>query len=455
MQDLQIFLGAAPFVLAFTEPVVSQAEACRRKEIVAVGVVRKRAWLADQRIDHVPVMHGRAVPADQTRQRIDELVGIPNFHAVGEQPRFDLLADQAAMDRIDVAMDVNQTPRVDPARHLQTRRQPLLGQAFERGLFLGEAVAAAGVAHLHQVFQEVHVVCAAGEIAAAAQQQRLLDGALEVPVRRLRVAVLVRLPRVDALARQAVMRQQVAIAGLELARRRQIVDGGGEAVAAVPARHAAQFPQRILQTIRKSLERLGRTQRHRLPVREGQNEVIHHVLEAPAGNGDAERVHVAEVRRRQIARMMNLAKHDGLRRSMSRSPLPHAPLEGAPMRIAKLTRMLAPQPVEQRLGQQAWLRPQTLLDRRPNRRERIGPRAVEPRRLGLLPRARQRALIEIGSSRLVAHAGPPGRRGQRCSRVELTKQSSYLAIRNHRIPPILPGGALMPEKSKRGNSNCR
>jgi hypothetical protein len=84
VQDLQIVLGAESFVPAFAEPVVSQAEACRRKEIVAVGVIRKRARLADQGIDHMSVMHGRAIPADQTRQRIDELVGVPNFHAVGE-----------------------------------------------------------------------------------------------------------------------------------------------------------------------------------------------------------------------------------------------------------------------------------------------------------------------------------------------------------------------------------
>jgi hypothetical protein len=183
LQDLQIILGAAPFVPAFAEPVVSQAEACRRKEIVAVGVVRKRARLADQRIDHVPVMHGRVIPADQTRQRVDALVGVPNFHAVGKQPCLDHLADQAAMDRIDVAMDVNQTARVHPARHLQTRRQTLLGKTFEHGLFLGKAVAAAGVADLHQVVQEAHVVCAAGEVAAAAEEQRLIDHALEVPVR--------------------------------------------------------------------------------------------------------------------------------------------------------------------------------------------------------------------------------------------------------------------------------
>jgi len=65
-------------------------------------------------------------------------------------------------------------------------------------------------------------------------------------VRRLGIAVLVRLPHVDPLARHAVVRQQIAVSRLELARRRQVVHGGAEAVAAVSLRHAAQFPQRIL-----------------------------------------------------------------------------------------------------------------------------------------------------------------------------------------------------------------
>lgn len=238
MQDLQIVLGAEPFALVFAEPVVGDSETRRRKEVVAVSVIREGARLANQRVDHVPIMHRRLVSADETRQRIDVLIGVPDFHAVGEKPCFDPLADQAAMHRIDVAMNVNQAPRVHPAPHLQTRRQPLLGQGMERRQLLGEAVAATGVADCHQVLQEFQIVLATGEIAAAAKQQRLFDRRLEVPVRRFHIAVFVGLSRVDPLTRQVVMRQQIAIASLELARRRQIVHRGAEAVAAVSARHA-------------------------------------------------------------------------------------------------------------------------------------------------------------------------------------------------------------------------
>lgn len=111
---------------------------------------------------------------------------------------------------------------------------------------LGDAISSAFIPRLHEAVQEAHILRATGELATAAEQERLIDGGLEVPVRRLRVAVLVRLPRVDPLTRYAIVSQQVAVTGLEFPRRRQVVHGGAEAVAAVPLRHAAQFPQRIL-----------------------------------------------------------------------------------------------------------------------------------------------------------------------------------------------------------------
>jgi hypothetical protein len=121
VQDLQIILGAAPFVAAVTEPVVGDAEARRREQIVAVGVTRERAGLTHQRVDDVSVVHRVLVATHQPRQRIDVLVRVPDLDAVGEQPRFDRLADQATVHRIRVAVNVNQTARVHATRHLQTR----------------------------------------------------------------------------------------------------------------------------------------------------------------------------------------------------------------------------------------------------------------------------------------------------------------------------------------------
>jgi hypothetical protein len=412
VQDLQIVFGAAPFVAAFAEAVVGQAEPRRREQIVAVGVVRERTRLADQRVDHMPVVHRVPVAPHQPRQRVDTPVRVPDFDPVGEQPRFDRFADQPAVHRVGVAMNVDQAAGVDLARHLQARRQPRVGQVPERRDFLGEAVGAARVPRRHDLLQERDVLLAAGKRTAAPQQQRLIDRGLEVPVRRLRIAVLVRLPRVDPLTRHAVMCQQIAIPGLELAGRRQVVHGRGQTVAAVPTRNAAQVPQRILQAVGQRLERLGDAQRHRLPVRVGQHEVVDHVIEPLAADGDVERVHVGEVGRCEVAGRVNLAEHDRLPRAVGGPPLPHATLERAAMRIEELPRMLTPQPVEQRLGEQSWFGREPLRHCGPHGRERIGPGPVGARHLRLRARARQRAVLAIVSGRLVGHSGSPGRGGQ-------------------------------------------
>ena len=120
VQDLQVVLGADPFV-ALAEPVVSQAKASRREQIVAVRILCERARLADQRVDDVPIVHRVAIATHQTRQRVDVLVRVPDLDAVGEEPRFDPFLDEPAVYRIRVAVNVNQTAGVDAAPHLQTR----------------------------------------------------------------------------------------------------------------------------------------------------------------------------------------------------------------------------------------------------------------------------------------------------------------------------------------------
>ena len=170
--------------------------------------------------------------------------------------------------------------------------------------------------------------------------------------------------------------QQVAVAGLELPRRREVVHRRGQAVATMPPRHAAQFPERVLQAVGQGLERLRRRRCHRLPVRVGQHEVVDHVIERLTGDRDVQRVHVGEVGRGEIAGVMHLSKDGELARSVAGPPLPNPTLEGASVRIEELAGMLLPQPVEERLGQQPRLGPQLRFDLGPDGSEGIDACAV-------------------------------------------------------------------------------
>lgn len=357
VQHGQVLLRLPPLVVPLAEPVVGQAEAGGREQVVAVRVPGERPRLADERVDDVPVMHRVPVPTDQPRQRVHERVRVPDLDAVGVQAGVHPFADQPAVHRVRAPADVDQAARIDPAPLHRPTGQPRVGQRFQRRHLLGETVPPAVVADGHQVAEERRVLVAGGELATAAEQQRLLDDRLEVAVGRLGVAVLVRLADVDPLTGQSIVVEQVAVAGLELPRRRQVVDGRRQAVAAVLAGHPAEFPQGVLQAVGEGLERLGGAHRDRLPVRVGQDEVVHQVVERPPADGDAEGVHAGEVGRGQFTGRVHLTEDGELGRSDGGPPPPHAPLERAAVGVEELAGVLLAEPVEEGLGGQPRLGP--------------------------------------------------------------------------------------------------
>jgi hypothetical protein len=279
VQQRQVFLGLPTLVEALSEAVVGQAESRRREEVVAVGVVRERSRLTHQRVDDVPVMHRVLVPPDQSRSRVGELVRVPDLDTVRVQPGLHPLADQTAVDRVNAAVDVNQGSGIHTATHLEATRLTLLGQLRQGRDLLGEAITPTPVANHHQLSEEVRVFLPAREVTAAAHKQRLINGGLEVPVRRFGIAVLVRLPCVDPLTRQTVVIQEIAVTRLILSRCRVVVHRRRETVAAVLPRHATEFPQCLLQPFRERFKRLRHTQIHRFPIRVGQNEVVDEMIE--------------------------------------------------------------------------------------------------------------------------------------------------------------------------------
>jgi hypothetical protein len=329
MKQRQVFLSLTAFIEPFAEAVVSLAEPCRREQIVAEDVVRECSRLPHQRVDHMAVMHRMLVPTDQPGQRVGELVRVPDLDAVSEEPGFHPFADQSAMHRVGAAVNVDQAARIDAATHLEATRQPHIRQRLQRRDLFREAISTSFVADLHHLLKEANVIVAAGEVSTASQQQRLLDGDFEVVMRRLGIAVFMGLSNIDPLGREAVVGQKIAISGLELPRRGEVVDGGGEAVAAMSSGNATEFPESVLQAIGECLERLGQADGDGLPVGVSENEVVDQVIEGLPCNGDAERVHVGEVGSSEIARVMNLSEDGEFAGSVCGPPLPNSPLECA------------------------------------------------------------------------------------------------------------------------------
>lgn len=387
------------------QPVIGHPKAAVGEQILAIAVVLEGARLSHQVIDDVPITDRVLVATHQPRQGVDLLARVPQLHAVGIQPGFDFLADQAAVNRVGVAVQVDQAPLVHAHRQPQARIQPLRRKRRQRRQFLGMPLSPAGVARGDHLFEKLHVFFAAVEVPTATQVQGLVHGRLEVPVRGFTVAILVRLADVDPLARQTVMLQQPLITCSKLALGRQVVDRRAQAVAAMPSRRSAQVPQRILKAVGQGLERLRRADAHRLPIRVGEHEVIRQMLESFSQDGDFQRVHVGEIGGRQVAGVMHLAEHDRAAQTGRRPPLPNAPLERAALARCEVLGVFFPQPVEQRLGPQAGLRFEPCLDFQPQFRERVLPRSIGP---WLLEGARQGAPRAILACRLFVHSSPPG-----------------------------------------------
>jgi hypothetical protein len=267
-----------------------------------------------------------AAPA-QPRQRGHQLLCVPYLQMFQVKPHFDPLADQPAVHRIHIVLHANQAAgghgHCQPLARLQTPRR----QWSQHGALLGQSLGPALVALPAYLLQERFVQRAAGKVPAAAEQQRLIHRVFEMPMRRLGIAVFVSRARLDLLPHQSVMVQQPLVTLREVAPLRQVVHRAAHPIAAVPHGHASQLPQRVLQAHAQTLETLGEAERHRLPVRVRQHQVIHHVLEGLPGDGHLQAVHVREVGGTQPARMMDLAEVHFLAGSLRGAPLLHAPLQ--------------------------------------------------------------------------------------------------------------------------------
>ena len=215
-----------------------------------------------------------------------------------------------------------------------------------------------------------------------------------------------RLASIGALWLDLVVVHQIAITRAKLTVLRKVVDRRAEAIGAMFAGRAAQLPQRLLESAAHRLERFGKTDRDRLPIRIGQREVIQQMVEWLAADADSQRVHAGKVRRPQSAWVMHLGKHHRLVGTMPSSPIAYASLERPPLGIEKPTRILILKPAEKREGPQPWFVFKPLFDLRPNLAERIG--SGSPIAWGFSLRG-ERFGIAILSCCLLIHARLPCR----------------------------------------------
>jgi hypothetical protein len=433
VQQAQVFLVRRRPVLGL-QRVISHAEHARREQFLPIAVLGKSPRLPHQPVDDVPVVHALLVPAPQTRQPFDQLLGIPDLHVLGIQADLDRLADEPTRHRVAVPLHMDQAALIHTTTPPLARFQPPRRQGLQHGQLFRQSLTTIRVESVLQLTQKTVVLFSAGKIPAATQQQRLVHGLLESPVPLLDVAVLVAVGGLGLLADESVMTEQPLIPLGELLPLRQVVHRRTQPIRPVPPRHGPQLPQGVLQPFAQALETLREADRHRLPVRVGQHEVVDHVLERLPCNGYAQFVHVREIRRSQPPGFVHLAEEHFLGRPQRGPPTPHLPLQGPQLPLGEPTRVTTLQLAEDGLGLQTRLLFQHRANLRPDLGERIVPRrpVVRPSQLaGQLPQP------PILTCRLVVHVRPRRRHGQRLACRQQPTQLPHLFVRDHRKPPSL------------------
>jgi hypothetical protein len=400
----------------------------------------------------VPVRDPVLPLAVQPWHRLHTPLGVPHLDPLRVQPRLHPLADQPAGHRVDVARHPDRAARTHldpqpPARLQAPRRQ----RPQQRHL-LGQALPTPGVELAKHLPHERPIVVAAGEIPAAPEHQRLVEGPLELVVALLGVAVLVGLARLDRLALEPVVLQQTLVMSLEhlgLGPRRH---GRRQPVGAVDLGRATHLPQGVLQPLTETLQALGKTERPGLPIRVRQHEVINQMRKGHASDGHPQGVAVREVAGAQPARLMDLGEEDLLGRAGKRPPLLDAPLQRSYLAVGEAAGVLPLQVFQQGLGLQPRVDRQQGFELGPDVGEGVG---LGPPVMLHAYLTRQPSQPPVLTCRLVVHAGldrsPPARMPRE---VEAAK-AAHLVIRDHPKAPWGEGLRIAYESSPTGNSSCR
>lgn len=314
----------------FAEDVVGNAESAGGKHLFAVFVVREGARLTNQRIDDVAIIDRRLLLANQSRHGLNQTPLVRHRDLFGTHPHIHRLTDQSAGNGIRVGADLNRAAAADAhAVQMIVRVEAFLRQPLQTRLFFEEPLRAMGVGAGDDLFHEAHILVAAGKVATATQQQRLIHTIFEMSVGRLHIAVFVGAPGIRAFRFAAVMIHQRRITIRQRLAAGMIADRRGQRIRTVPLRHSAELPERFLDALAERLERFRKTQRDTFHVAVSQHAVKQRVIESLAGDRHAQLIAHGEVARRQSSRPMNLAEEHRLPRPVQAAPSGHASLERA------------------------------------------------------------------------------------------------------------------------------
>ena len=204
---------------------------------------------------------------------------------------------------------------------------------------LGNATTAAPIGLAHDVVDERLPRLAAVEVATAANEQRLLEGAFERTVGRLDVPVLLLRADLSRARRHAEVPHDREVVLVERALATALADdalavgdpmrGRGGIVGLMPLGDAPELKEGALHAVSNRGDRLGEADARPSPVGVRQHEHAEHVNEELAGDRHRELGRPGEVCLRGLARPVLLREHHIPVRAPLGTPRLHAALQRA------------------------------------------------------------------------------------------------------------------------------
>jgi hypothetical protein len=169
LHNLQVLAHALTRTVIAAEPIVGNAEVARREHVLPILVVLERTGLADQRIDHVAVIDRVLAAARQPGHPLNFASPVPDLDDVRVDHHVDPVPHQPAGNRIRVTLDLDRAATAD---HDPPHTLPVIKlarrQLAEQRLLLGELGGSRSVPLVDQPLEELFVLLAVGEVAAAA-----------------------------------------------------------------------------------------------------------------------------------------------------------------------------------------------------------------------------------------------------------------------------------------------
>ena len=298
----------------------------------------------------------------------------PGLEVRAVEPHLQPLADQARGHAVERALGTEHTELAHPRIELLEVSGAPLGQGLEARAFGFPGACEPLIEPSYGLGDELAVGLQVGELAAATQQQALIEGALQATLARFDGAILVALARVVAARAQPVVGAQLTIACGELLVLSKVVERRRQTVGAVFFGHAAGHPQCILQPASERLEALATEHHARMaPAAVRKGELVEPVGQRAPGHTHPERVGDREVRQPQPSGWVRLGEEDLALGTVLGTPLAHTALQGAQHRLVDTHRVAPLQLLEKRHRHE----PRCALEHRhhlgvPDLRQRVG-----------------------------------------------------------------------------------